>query len=506
MTLRRIFSRSRAVYFRAPSRAGAPPQVDTQVPSVPQGVLANAPTSQQVTVTWQASTDNVGVTGYRVYRDGTAIADTPAGTLVYIDTSVSPASNYTYTVSAFDAAGNFSDQSATAGVRVPEIQGTVEWAPFQTTLPAGTRYNVLGNLIDPNSEVIDTEIRQGADPATAPSIAESGDGSYNPTTGFLDFNDGASTADLWAVAITADPQTANVSTATELRDAVAAADPGDTIVCASGTYTLPLGLTISTTNLTIRSQSGDPDDVIIEGDAMLPTSFGHDPSQLPPGYNGPYAAVGNIFDVNANGFTLLDVTLRRCGFHALQIRGELNGGVNNGRVENVKIRDCYEQFIKVSGTLGNTNPANNPGARNWVIRNVDMRFESPILSSYNGGIDAHLSSGWLVDRCTFEGFQAPPAGSDYAQGIFQGIMEHGVHIWDGSFNNTIQNCFAKNCDRGFGYWDPQDSGGNNMFNNVVFVDLAGELLGYRLRDSGRAVYEPEPQRLHHDRLANLCRV
>jgi len=72
--------------------------------------------SSQIKLSWSASTDPstgsgqaTGVTGYRIYRDGTQIANTVNTT--YQDTGLSPSTTYTYTVSAYDAAGNESSQS-----------------------------------------------------------------------------------------------------------------------------------------------------------------------------------------------------------------------------------------------------------------------------------------------------------------------------------------------------------------------------------------------------------
>jgi hypothetical protein len=82
---------------------------DTTPPSTPTGLQASASTSQ-VTLTWTASTDNVGVTGYDVLRGGVRVA--VVTTTAYNDTSVQPGTAYTYTVSAHDAAGNASTASA----------------------------------------------------------------------------------------------------------------------------------------------------------------------------------------------------------------------------------------------------------------------------------------------------------------------------------------------------------------------------------------------------------
>ena len=61
-------------------------------------------TSSQVGLSWTASTDNVGVVGYRVARNGSVIASVSGTT--YTDTTVSPSTAYTYQIVAYDAAGN----------------------------------------------------------------------------------------------------------------------------------------------------------------------------------------------------------------------------------------------------------------------------------------------------------------------------------------------------------------------------------------------------------------
>ncbi len=87
---------------------------DLVAPSVPSGLAAVAQNTTSVKLTWNASTDNVGVTGYKVYRGGTQIADLNA--LTYTDTGLTSGTSYNYTVAAYDAKANLSDQtSAVAG-------------------------------------------------------------------------------------------------------------------------------------------------------------------------------------------------------------------------------------------------------------------------------------------------------------------------------------------------------------------------------------------------------
>ena len=92
---------------------------DTQAPSVPANLTAQAVSSSQINLSWTASTDNVAVTGYRIYRcagssctPSTQIATSTTNS--YSDTGFSASTTYTYAVSAVDAAGNESLQSGSA--------------------------------------------------------------------------------------------------------------------------------------------------------------------------------------------------------------------------------------------------------------------------------------------------------------------------------------------------------------------------------------------------------
>ena len=109
---------------------------DTVAPTVPTGLSGSAPNSSTVNLTWNASTDNVAVTGYRVYRGGSQIATTTSTS--YSDTTVSGGTSYSYNVAAYDNAPtpNISPQSNTANattlpaVTVSVSNGNWRWRRF----------------------------------------------------------------------------------------------------------------------------------------------------------------------------------------------------------------------------------------------------------------------------------------------------------------------------------------------------------------------------------------
>src|SRR6266571_4953584 len=106
----------------SPASATTPAAPDTTPPSVPTGLTASAVSSSQINLSWAASSDNVGVSGYRVYRGGTQIATTSATS--FTNTGLSPSTTYTYAVAAFDAAGNLSAQSSPASATTPAAPDT----------------------------------------------------------------------------------------------------------------------------------------------------------------------------------------------------------------------------------------------------------------------------------------------------------------------------------------------------------------------------------------------
>lgn len=88
---------------------GGTPTPDTTNPTAPTSLGVTAVSDSQIDLTWSASTDNVGVTGYKIYRNGTQ-AGTSATTF-YSDEGLTASTTYTYTISAYDAAENNSDMS-----------------------------------------------------------------------------------------------------------------------------------------------------------------------------------------------------------------------------------------------------------------------------------------------------------------------------------------------------------------------------------------------------------
>jgi chitodextrinase len=108
---------------------------DTTAPSVPTALAKTATTATSVSLSWTAATDNVGVTGYKIFRGGTQVGT--SATTTYTDTGLAPSNTYSYTVAANDAAGNTSAQS-TALSAATTADTTAPSVPAAPTLSTRT--------------------------------------------------------------------------------------------------------------------------------------------------------------------------------------------------------------------------------------------------------------------------------------------------------------------------------------------------------------------------------
>ena len=128
---------------------------DTTAPSVPQNVRATASSPTSVALTWNASTDTggSGMSGYRIFRNGSTTALATVSATSYSDTTVAANTSYTYTVAARDNAGNQSLPSTAASVTTP---ASVTWTGANIGAVAaqgshainGTSFTVRGSGVD----------------------------------------------------------------------------------------------------------------------------------------------------------------------------------------------------------------------------------------------------------------------------------------------------------------------------------------------------------------------
>lgn len=115
-------------YDAAGNRTQITSTPDALAPSIPTGLSGTAPSPTRINLSWAASTDSgsAGLAGYRIYRGGSQIGT--SATASYSDLTVAASTTYSYTVAAYDNAGNTSTRSSAVSVTTP--------APPDTTAPS----------------------------------------------------------------------------------------------------------------------------------------------------------------------------------------------------------------------------------------------------------------------------------------------------------------------------------------------------------------------------------
>lgn len=118
--------------------------VDTTAPTVPADVTATGASLTSIAVSWTGSTDARGVAGYRVYRDGGAVADLAATQTSWTDTGLATGASHSYAVDAVDGAGNRSARSDPMSARTQ--------VPAPSTLSFTAEADAYVNAASPTSK------------------------------------------------------------------------------------------------------------------------------------------------------------------------------------------------------------------------------------------------------------------------------------------------------------------------------------------------------------------
>ncbi|MET9111879.1 fibronectin type III domain-containing protein [Streptomyces zhihengii] len=111
---------------------------DTDPPTTPAGLSAQAGSATSVHVMWDHSTDDTAVTGYEVYEQGKRVKTLPGAKHMTDVEGLTPKTAYRFTVRARDAAGNLSAPSAAVAVTTPEAAPDDRTAPTAPLRPRGT--------------------------------------------------------------------------------------------------------------------------------------------------------------------------------------------------------------------------------------------------------------------------------------------------------------------------------------------------------------------------------
>lgn len=276
---------------------------DTEAPSVPANLQGNGASPSQIDLTWSASSDNVGVTGYEISRDGTVIAT--VGVTSFSDTGLTANTSYSYTVAARDAAGNVS--AGSSSILVSTLAAADTEAP---TVPTGLQANAI------SSTRIDLSWTESSDNVGVSGYDVTRDGSVVATVTQASYSDtGLSPATQYEYAVIARDAAGNVSassatvtesTATGI-DSEAPSIPVGLQGSAASTTRIDLQWSPSTDNVAVTGYEIKRDGVLV---ASTPnTNFSDTGLSANTSYNYAVAARDAAGNVSADSTAITVSTL-----------------------------------------------------------------------------------------------------------------------------------------------------------------------------------------------------
>ena len=169
--------------------------LDTTAPTAPTGLTAAAESESQINLSWSASTDNVGVTGYQIERcTGASCSSfsqiaTTTGT-TYNNTGLLASTSYSYRVRATDAANNLSVYSNIAGDATPDTTAPTAPASLTATVASESQINLSWTASTDNVGVTGYQIErcEGASCSSYALVTTVSGTTYN-NTGLLAWNE-----------------------------------------------------------------------------------------------------------------------------------------------------------------------------------------------------------------------------------------------------------------------------------------------------------------------------
>ena len=262
------------------------PSPDTQPPSTPGTLTATAVSGTQINLSWTASTDNVGVTGYLVERcQGTGCSSFAqvgtAPSASYSDTTVAAGNSYSYRVRATDAAGNLSQYSNTASATTPSPDTQPPSAPGTLTATAvsSTQINLSWTASTDNVGVTGylVERCQGAGCSSFAQVGTSPSAAYSDT--------GLTAATGYTYRVRATDAAGNLSQYSNTSSTTTMASSG-TISYVQGNYATPQSAPTSVSVVFTAAQAAGDLNVVVVG------------------WNDATATVTGVTDSRGNTYTL----------------------------------------------------------------------------------------------------------------------------------------------------------------------------------------------------------
>jgi hypothetical protein len=236
-------------------------------------------------------------------------------------------------------------------------------------------------------------------------------------------------------------RTVTVSSVEEIWNAVNNAQEYDTILIASNTYNLGAAnryIYITTPNITIRSVSGTPADVVLDDDYSR----------------------SQVITILASNVTIADLTIKRAGTHPIHVITSGSNNTLNTLIYNVHIIDPSQQAIKInSGGSGYVDDGTVACSKIELTDAGRPHVDPSGDGCYTGGVDGHEARNWRIRDNLIQGFWCS-----------SGLSEHGIHMWDNSANTVVERNMLVNNARGIGFGLGSSShNGGIIRNNMVHV-------------------------------------
>ena len=315
--------------------------LDTTAPTVPAGFSATAASSTQINLTWASSSDPVvtgqttsGVAGYKVYSNGTQVATT-TGTN-YSVAGLTASTAYSFTVSAYDTAGNSSAQSAAATATTLAVADTTAPTVTSFAVPSASTsltVSVNGLAATDNVGVTGYLINESATTpsATAVGWTSTAPASYAFTTA------GSKTIYAWAR-----DASGNVSASMSASVAVTLADTTAPVVALTAPAN---GLSVSGT-VTITATASD--NIGVAG-----VQFKLDGANLGTEDNSSPYSISWDTTAASNGLHTLTAVARDSAGNTTT-SGAVSVNVSNSGITTVTLAPTSDSFINIDASNNST--------------------------------------------------------------------------------------------------------------------------------------------------------
>jgi glucose/arabinose dehydrogenase/chitodextrinase len=388
---------SHVVAFKADP--GTP--ADTTPPTTPTNLSGTGVSVSQINLSWNAATDNVGVTGYKVFRNGTQVGT--SATTTFQDTGLTANTTYSYTVSAYDAAGNNSSVSAPASVSTqPDTTPPSVPTNLATQVVSSTQINLSWSASTDNVGVTGYNIYRGGTFLKSSTVTPVQDAGLTPGTTY------SYTVSSYDAAGNESAQTAAVTGSTPAPDNVpptasmTAPAPGSTV---SGTVTVSAN---ASDNVAVADVDFLLDGVSIGIDSTAPYSVQWNTATTS---NGPHALSARARDTAGNfGVTSGVVTVQVSNAQAPPLPAglvaawnfnestgpttvDVTGNGNTATLTNGALWAAgkYSSGITLDGTNDYLEIANSPTVN---LSGNAMSFSAWILPLGGGGDQAVFAKGY----------------------------------------------------------------------------------------------------------------